>query len=145
MAKEICVFCGKEISSIFSTSVICGNTYQSACKSCGKDMEKEDHVERCRQAMRYAASDARAGLQRFLDEDQAAEEKRPLCLRCSSKMRFGSVLTLDASPTHDGIFSRSFDAIPLYCDTCGKIELFKPDFLSKNEGYRQLYNKDTKE
>ena len=51
MANEVCVFCGQKPGTFRSTTVQCGATWQTACKSCEKDLKDLDEVEICRRAL----------------------------------------------------------------------------------------------
>ena len=72
-----------------------------------------------------------------------AEEHRPACLRCGVKLKFGRVQQLDNTPIRDGMFTETFDVQPAYCEACGKIEFYHPDYVARNKFWAFLAEKDT--
>lgn len=145
MAKEVCVFCGTEVGYMRSEYVSCGPVSQWACKSCAKEVKDLDEVERCRQALRLSLAVAPDALQEYVTMVEGAEDARPTCLRCGTKLKFGQVVTLDSSPYRDGLLSNTFDILPAYCRQCGKMELYNPGYSSGNKLLSYLVKKDTGE
>jgi len=90
------------------------------------------------------AEDAKT-LEAVILMDLEAEEHRPTCLRCGGKLTFGKVQELDNTPFHgNGIMTDTFDVLPAYCETCGKIELYHPAYVRKNQLMAYLLSKDIK-
>ena len=146
MEKEkLCVFCGQKPSVFRSTSIICGGTYQVACRDCEKELRDLDDLERCRRALRLGLAEDPQEIEEHIALVTGAENHRPACLRCGGKLRFGAVQTLDSSPYRDGILSSSFDVLPASCESCGKYELYNPVFAKKNKFIAYLIKKDTAE
>lgn len=145
MAKEVCVFCGEEVSSFSVKTVPCGPTYQYACKTCEKEVTALSEEERCRRAVQRGIAQSAVRLQEYIEIMDNAEAARPACLRCGEKLVFGEVQTLDNSPHRDSMFATGFKVLPACCTKCGKMELYNPVYISGNKLLAYLVNKDTKD
>lgn len=146
MEKEkICVFCGQKPGPFRSIGIHCGPTYQFACKSCEKELKDLEEVELCRRALIRGLAEDPQRLQERIDLITEAENHRPACLRCGGKLKFGKVQELDNSPLRDSVLSSTFDILPAYCEACGKMEFYHPDFVRKNKYLAYLIHKDGKE
>ena len=141
--EQVCVFCGQKPGAFRSTTVQCGNTFQFACKSCEKELKDLDEVEICHRALRYGRAENPQKLQDRIALITEAEEHRPVCLRCGTKLYFGKVQTLDNSPLRDHLLSDTFDILPAYCENCGKMEIYDPGYIRRNKYLRYLSWKDT--
>ncbi len=142
MAKSNCVFCGKELSFFGSDTLSCAGIPQSTCKSCRKEYEALGDAERCRAALKLGLAERPDDLLRYAELVETAEEHRYRCLRCGGGMRFGEELTLDKTPMRDSIFSATFDVLPAYCDSCGKIEFFERSIVARDKHLAYLMKKD---
>lgn len=141
--NQVCVFCGEKPGTFRSTEVECAGTYQFACKSCEKELRDLDEVEVCRRAlMRRLAKDPEV-LEKRIALITEAEEHRPACLRCGTKLRFYDEESLDTSPYGDSVLSESLDVIPAVCESCGKMEFFNPVYVRKNKHIAYLIYRDT--
>ena len=144
MANDhICVFCGEKVGVFRSTSVFCADTHQTCCKNCAEELRTLSEEERCRRALLLGHADQPEKLAERIELITQAEEHRPVCLRCGAKLTFGHVQTLDNSPLRDGIFSDTFDVLPAYCESCGKMEFYHPDYVLKDKFISYLIRKDT--
>ncbi len=144
MANDnICVFCGEKIGLFSSVTVICADTHQSCCKNCAKEVKALSEEERCRRALRLGFAESPEKLEERIDLLTKAEEHRPTCLRCGAKLTFGRVQHLDNSPMRDSVFTDTFDVQPAYCESCGKMELYNPYYVSNNKFIAYLIKKDT--
>ena len=143
MAKEICVFCGEEVGAFRKDVIYCGSTTQVSCKSCAKEIGDIEETERCRRALKLGLAENPDRIQERITLLTEAEDHRPACLRCGAKMRFGCVQNLDNSPLRDGIFSETFDVLPIYCTTCGKMEFYHPGYVRQDKFMEYLIKKDT--
>lgn len=143
MAKEICVFCGEAPGVFRSDVVYCGSTAQVSCKTCAKEMAELSEEERCRRALKLGLAEYPDKIQERITLLTEAEDHRPACLRCGTKLKFGAVLTLDNSPMRDGIFSDTYNILPAYCQGCGKIEFYSPGYAAQNKFVAHLIRKDT--
>ena len=146
MANDsICVFCGQKPGTFRSTTVACGSTIQVACKACEKELKDLDEVEVCRRALVRGMAENPERLRARIELITEAENHRPQCLRCGSKLSFMKVQELDNSPMRDSIFKEPFGVLPAYCTACGKYEFYNPDVIRKNKYLAHLVNKDTQD
>ena len=146
MANDsICVFCGQKPGTFRSTTIQCGPTWQPACKACEKELKGLDEVELCRRALVRGMAENPERLRARIELITEAENHRPQCLRCGSKLSFVKVQELDNSPMRDSIFKEPFEVLPAYCTVCGKYEFNNPDVIRKNKYLAHLVNKDTQE
>lgn len=140
MTKEVCVFCGEEVSSFAVKAVVCGPTSQWACRNCAKAAEGFSEVEKCRRALQRSTAGSRERLAEFLEMAEGAEERRPRCFLCGEKLTFGKRVAMDPKYTAGILF-----VLPARCGGCGKLELFDPDVLAGNKTLAYLAAKDTGE
>ena len=145
MANEICVFCGEKHSTFRSTTIQCGNTWQKACKACEKELRDLDEAELCRRALVRGIAENPERLRDRIALISEAENHRPKCLRCGSKLSFMEVQELDNSPMRDSVFKEPFEVLPAYCESCGKYEFYNPVIIRKNKHLAYLISKDTQE
>lgn len=143
MANEVCVFCGQKPGTFRSTTISCGGTIQTACKACEKELKDLDEVEICRRALVRGLAEKPDRLKDRIELITEAENHRPQCLRCGSKLVFGEVQELDNNPMHDTIFDEPFEVLPACCGSCGKYEFYNPAILRKNKYLAYLLRKDT--
>ena len=144
MANELCVFCGQKPGTFRSTTVRCGATVQTACKSCEKELKGLDEAELCRRALiRGLAEDPERIKERivFLTE---VENHRPKCLRCGTELTFQKTQYLDNSPARDSILNGAFEILPALCKSCGKYEFYDPAAVRSNKYLAYQIWKDTK-
>lgn len=143
MEKEkVCVFCGQKPGMFSSTTVFCGDTAQFACKVCEKELKNLDDVEVCHRALRLGLAENPKRLEDRIALVTEAENHRPACLRCGAKLKFGTDQQLDNSPLRDGLLSSTFDVLPAYCESCGKMEFYDPTIVRKNKFIAYLISKD---
>lgn len=146
MEKEnVCVFCGQRPGAFRSTSVYCGGTWQSACKSCEKELKGISEEEVCRRALRRGLAAEAQRIEAHLKVVEEAELHRPKCLQCGSKLVFGEVEELDNSPLRDGLLSTTFDVLPAHCPSCGRFEFYDPVIAKRNPHLAHLIAKDNQE
>jgi len=146
MEKEkICIFCGQKPGAFRSTNIICGGTYQSACKSCEKELKELDELEKCRRALRFGFAENPQKIEDYIAIVTEAETHRPVCPQCGEKMRFYAEEALDNSPLRDGLLSSTFDILPACCENCGRYEFYNPAFVRKNKFIAHLIKMDTGE
>ena len=150
--ENVCVFCGEKMGFFQTMTITCADYYLPCCKNCYKELKNLPEEEQCRRALRLGlvqntqALEARIELaDKALEVAANAEEHRPTCLRCGTKLRFQAVEHLDNSPMRDGLFSETFDILPAYCESCGRYELFNPAFVEKDAYLAHLFQLDTKE
>lgn len=144
MEKEnICVFCGEKLGRFRSTTVQCGNTWQPACKACGKEVEELSELELCQRALVRGIAEEPERLRARIELLTEAENHRPSCLRCGGKLVFETVQSLDNSPMRDSLFEDAFEVLPAYCASCGKYEFYAPHIVRKNKFLAHLIRKDT--
>lgn len=143
--KRICVFCGEKPAPFRSSNFICGGTYQVCCISCEKELGQLPELEQCRRALRLGLAETPELLDERIDILTNAESHRPKCLRCGQAIKFGAVQHLDNTPLNDGIFSDTFDVVPAFCKSCGKIEFFDPEFLNRSKYTAYLIALDSNE
>ena len=124
MANELCVFCGQKPGTFRGTTVACGNTIQVACKSCEKELKGLDEAEICRKALIRGIAENPDRIHARIELLTEAEDHRPKCLRCGSKLTFMKVQELDNSPMQDSIFKDPFVVLPACCESCGKYEFY---------------------
>lgn len=146
MEKEnFCVFCGQKPGTFRGTIVQCGNTWQTACKTCEKEVRELDEAERCRRALVRGLAELPEKLRERIDLINEAENHRPHCNQCGGKLLFLPLQQLDNSPMRDSIFKDPFEVIPAYCENCGKYEFYNPEVVKKNRHLAYLIDKDTGE
>lgn len=144
MATELCVFCGQKPGTFRSTTVQCGVTLQTACKSCEKELKGMDEGEICRRALVRGLAENPEKLRERIDFLADVENHRPKCLRCGTRLTFGKVQPLDNSPLRDGYLASTFDVLPALCPNCGRYEFYDPDTARANKHLSYLIWKDTK-
>ena len=145
MANELCVFCGQRLGTFRSTTIICGGTVQTACKTCEKELKDLEEIEVCRRALVRGMAENPDRLRERIDLITEAENHRPKCLRCGTNLTFIKVQPLDNSPLKDSIFKEPFEVLPAYCVACGKYEFYNPDIIRKNKYLAHLIYRDTQE
>lgn len=146
MEKDhICVFCGEKPGMFQSSGVVCGGVYQFACKACEREMRDLDEAEVCRRALRFGRAEKPERLEERIQLITEAEDQRPACLRCGTKLIFGRVEQLDNSPYRDNLMTSTFEVQPAYCESCGMIEFYHPAILRKNKYLAYLARKDGQE
>ena len=146
MANDnVCVFCGQTPGTFRSTTVQCGSTFQLACKACERELKALDDAEKCRRALIRGLAQQPDKLRERIELITDAENHRPKCLQCGSRLVFMKVQELDNSPMHDSIFKDPFVVLPAYCEYCGKYEFYNPDIVQKNKFLSYLIRKDTQE
>lgn len=143
--QEVCVFCGEKPGHFRSTEVFCGGTLQFACKSCEKELQDLSELEKCQRALVRGLAKEPERLRARIALITEAEDHRPKCLRCGGKLTFGQVQMLDNSPYRDSVFTDTFDVLPAYCDSCGRIELYDPVRIKRNKHLAYLIKKDQAE
>ena len=144
MANEnICVFCGEKAGVFRSVEFNCAGTIQVCCKDCAKELKKLSEEDLCRRILQFGYAHTREAIEERLRLITKAEECRPACLRCGSKMKFEAVQYLDNSPFLDRLTSEGFEVLPTYCESCGKYEFYKYDIVKKNKYIAYLISKDT--
>ena len=142
---SICVFCGQKPGIFRNTTIQCGPTWQPACKACEKELKGLDEVDLCRRALVRGMAENPEILRARIELITEAENHRPQCLRCGSKLSFMKVQELDNSPMRDSIFKEPFEVLPAYCTACGKYEFYNPEVIRKNKYLAHLVNKDTQD
>ena len=144
MANELCIFCGQKPGTFRSTTLACGSTIQVACKACEKELKDLDEMEVCRRALIRGIAENPDRIRERIELLSEAENHRPKCLRCGSKLSYMKVQELDNSPMQDSIFKDSFKVLPAYCESCGKYEFYNPVIVRKNKYLAHLIWKDTR-
>ena len=142
--KRICVFCGKKPAPFRSSNIVCGGTLQVCCISCEGELRSLNELEQCKRALRLGLADTPKKLEERIDVLSNAESHRHECLRCGAKLTYGAVQHLDNTPLNDSIFSSTFDVVPAFCSSCGRIEFFDPNFLNRNKYTAYLIELDSK-
>lgn len=142
--KRICVFCGTKPAPFRSSNIVCGGTLQVCCISCEDEVRSLSELEQCKRALRLGLADTPKKLEERIDILSNAESHRHKCLRCGAKLTYGAVQHLDNSPLSDGIFTGTFDVVPAFCTSCGRIEFFDPKFLNRNKYISHLIELDSK-
>lgn len=143
MANKICIFCGEKLGIFQDTIITCGNTPQTVCKSCEKELRGLNELEICRRSLIHGLAENPERIQARMELITEAENHRPKCLQCGEKLTFMKVQQLDNSPLQDNIFKDPFEVLPAYCKSCGKFEFYKPSIALKNKYLVYLTNKDT--
>lgn len=144
MANEnYCIFCGEKVGALRATTVPCGTTLQTACKSCEKELSGLSEVELCQRALVRGIAQYPERLRNRIELITHAEEHRPACLRCGGKMVFQKEQELDNSPYRDTIFKDPFIVRPAYCEKCGRYEFFNPGIIGRNKHLVHLMYQDT--
>lgn len=138
-----CIFCGQKPGTFRSTSVLCGGTWQFACKACEKELEGLEDTEKCRRALIRGLAENPEKLRERIHLAEEAEKHRPQCTQCGGKLLFMEVEELDNSPMRDTIFEDSFTVLPAYCEACGKYAFYNPVVVRKNKYLAYLITKDT--
>ena len=142
MANKICIFCGEKLGFFQDTIVTCGNTPQTACKACEKELQELNELEICRRALIRGLAENPERIQARMELITEAENHRPKCLQCGEKLTFMNVQELDNSPLKDSVFKDPFEVLPAYCKSCGKFEFYNPSIVRKNKYLVYLINKD---
>lgn len=143
MANDsVCIFCGEKPGMFKSDSVIVGGTTQLCCKSCVKEAAGLSELELCRKVLRTNRAQNADRIAARIELITQSQEARPKCPRCGAPMKFGSVVTLDASPLRDGLFSSTFDVLPCHCPECYKLEFFLPEVLKRDPKIAYLHRMD---
>lgn len=146
MANDtLCVFCGQKMGFFRASGIACAGVYQHACKDCEWELKDLTEEEQCRRALRLGLANEPEKLEKRIEILSKAEEHRPTCLRCGSKLRFRQVQLLDNSPMIDGIFSTVFNVLPAVCENCGKYEFYDPEIAERNEYLLHLIKQDKAE
>ena len=146
MEKEaVCVFCGQKPGTFRSAEVVCGGTWQFACKACEKELRDLDDTEKCRRALARGLAAQPEKLRARIELPAQAEKHRPQCVQCGGKLRFSCVQDLDNSPLRDSIFKEPFSVLPACCEACGRYAFYNPDIARKNKFLAYLMELDTRE
>lgn len=140
---KVCIFCGEKPKMFRSETVYVGGTEQLCCKGCAGELSGLSEEELCRRALRLGLAEYPEKIEERITLLTESEDHRPACLRCGSKLKFGAVQALDNSPMRDGIFSGTFNVLPAYCQSCGKIEFYNPGYVYENKFIAWLIKKDT--
>jgi len=144
MANEnVCVFCGEKMSFFHAMTITCAGYYLPCCKNCMKELKDLPEEELCRRALRLGLVQDTQALEARIELAIKAEERRPACQKCSTKLRFRERQCLDNSPMGDGLFSRAFAVVPAVCPSCGKYEFYDPEITEKNEYLAYLIKIDS--
>lgn len=143
--QEVCVFCGEKPGHFRSTEIFCGGTLQFACRSCEKELQDMDELEKCQRALVRGLAKEPERLRARIALITEAEEHRPKCLGCGGALFFGQVQELDNSPFRDSIFTDTFDVLPACCDGCGRIAFYDPGRAKRNKYLAYLIKKDQEE
>lgn len=144
MAKEVCVFCGQTPGTFRSTTVQCGATVQTACKSCEKELSGLDEIDLCRRALVRGLAENPDIIRERIDFLGEVENHRPKCLRCGTGLTFRREQQLDNSPMRDSLLASTFDVLPALCPGCGRYEFYEPTIVRSNKYLSYLIWKDTK-
>ncbi len=153
MANEnVCVFCGEKMGFFHAMTVTCAGYYLPCCKNCYKELKNLPEEEQCRRALRLGLVQNTQALEAYIEQAAKAvevanhaEEHRPTCSQCGTKLQFGVVQHLDNSPMRDSLFSSTFAMVPAVCPSCGKYEFYDPEIAEKNEYLAYLIKTDTAE
>ena len=140
--EKVCVFCGEKLGFFHSAYISCAGTYQPCCKNCQQELNDLNEEEQCRRALKLGLADQPEKLKPFIEVASNAEAHRPACLRCGAKLRFQTVEHLNNNSFHDW---STFDVLPAYCESCGRYEFFKPEFVEKNVYLAHLLKTDKAE
>ena len=144
MANEnVCVFCDEKMSFFHAMTITCAGYYLPCCKNCMKELKDLPEEELCRRALRLGLVQDTQALEARIELAIKAEESRPTCQKCSTKLRFRERQCLDNSPMGDGLFSRAFAVVPAVCPSCGKYEFYDPEIAEKNEYLAYLIKIDS--
>ena len=138
-----CVFCGEDLRFFHSYGIRCGDISLPCCKDCADELAELSEVEQCRRALRLGLVEQPEKLQERIELCEQAEAHRPACLRCGTKLRFGGMQRLDNSPMRDSFFTDTYDVRPAYCESCGKIEFYHPNYVARSKFMAYLIRKDT--
>lgn len=144
MEKELCVFCGEKPGVFRSTTLRCGATLQTACKSCEKELQGLDEAELCRRALLRGLAENPELVRERIEFLADVENHRPACLRCCTPLTFGKVQSLDNSPLRDSYLAGTFDVLPALCPNCGRYEFYDPVTARNNKHLSYLIWKDSK-
>jgi len=145
MANEICIFCGQKPGTFRSTTVQCGSTWQTACKTCEKELKGLSEVELCRRALGRGLAEFPDRIRERMEVITEAQNHRPKCLRCGTGLTFLDVQELDNSPLRDTIFKEPFEVLPAVCRICGKYEFYNPSIARNNKYLAYLIRMDTQD
>ena len=143
MPNEVCIFCGQKPGTFRSTSVQCGGTWQTACKTCEKELKNLDEADLCKRALLRGLAEFPDRIRERIEVITDAERHRPKCLRCGTDLIFTEVQELDNSPLRDTIFKEPFEVLPAVCSVCGKYEFYNPSIARNNKYLAYLIDKDT--
>ena len=144
MEKDnLCVFCGQKPGTFRSTTVLCGPTWQFACKACEKELRDLDDLEKCRRALARGLAEQPEKLRAWIELPVEAEKHRPKCVQCGGPLRFCQVQDLDNSPLRDSIFKEPFSVQPACCGDCGRYDFYDPGIVRRNKYLAYLIEKDT--
>ena len=141
--ENICALCGQKPGTFRSTIISCGGTWQTACKSCEKELVDLNEYEICRRVLVRGLAVQPEKIRERIALIEEAENHRPACLRCGGSIKFGEEQQLDNSPVGDGLLTDSFDVIPAWCETCGRMEFYHPQIVKKDPYLAYLIEKDS--
>ena len=143
--EKVCVFCGRKIGFFRASGIFCAEVYQPACTDCAWELKNLTEEEQCRRALQFGLANAPEKLEKRIETLSNAEEHRPTCLQCGSKLRFQRVQHLDNSPMADGIFSTTLEVLPAVCENCGQYVFYNPEIARRNECLAHLIKQDNAE
>ena len=144
MANELCVFCGQKPGTFRSTTVQCGATVQTACRSCEKELKGLDEGELCRRALVRGLAEKPELIRDRIEFLAEVEDHRPKCPRCGTGMIFRKEQQLDNTPMRDGYLSGTFCVLPSLCPNCGRYEFYDPDTARRSRHLSYLIWKDAR-
>lgn len=139
-----CIFCGKVPGFWGSCTVTVADIPQQACTDCSRELRGLSELELCQRALESGLAAQPEKIREHIAFVEEVDAKRPKCSVCGTPMVFRGIQTLDASPMRDGIFTSTFDVLPMYCPNCCKMELFWPEMLERNKELAHLYRIDCK-
>lgn len=136
-----CVFCGNPAGALLSTNVICGKTYQLACRDCAKELKALSNLDRCRKALILGLADCPHKLHEYIRFCADAEDRRPKCPSCGGSLRYTGEQYLGTASNH--VYAPTSPVWTACCDGCGRYEFFNSDILRKNPHLDLLFRLDT--
>ena len=142
---KLCVFCGQKPGIFQDTTIWCGNTLQTVCKACEKELKGLKEEEICRRALLHGLAVEPDIIKNRITLLTEAESHRPACLRCGGKMYFLEDQDLDNTPYQNPLLVDLFRVLPAFCESCGKYEFYNPTIVRKNKYLAHLIWKDTQE
>ena len=142
MAKETCVFCGEEVSTMRGDYIPCGPMSPWACKSCIREVKLLGETDRARLVLQRRFASQLAAFEEYVDMVDGAEEARPVCQSCGGDMTFKKKVTLEKK--YD-LLEPFFEIIPACCKSCGRMVLFDPGHIRHSKELFFLAAKDTGE